>query len=272
MSPCKDDVNPYKDKNGEPIFKESFCAYLDCLGFSQMIERKDWKEVFYEFRNALNEGKEKYLNITAVEPHGVVPTPVKLFTDNIVFGVLVNDEECLELVRIIGFAGSFQLSMALKGYFYRGGISKAEFYVDNDMVFGPALLKSIDIEEKTSVYPRIVIDNIIMEDTKKVLNPSQVDIQKMIRKSVLKFQDNRYFVNYLYFAKSLGIKNFDLEKINKHAQLIEDRLQEFSDNERVREKYIWLAKYHNYFCDIFLSDGNGDRISLPREFEMFSIY
>lgn len=263
--------NPYQDSNGEPVFRESLCAYLDCLGFNEMMKEGS-VETLDKFREAIREGKE-YLKINSLELENVAPIPIKLFTDNIVFGIPIYAEECIELVRVIGFAGTFQLSMALKGYFYRGGVSKDELYLDNDIVYGNALLKSIDIEENVSVYPRIVIEDELIKSITGVLrkNSSLSDIHRMFNNSVLSYKD-KHFINYLYYARDPQTREFDLEKINRHGELIEMQLQKHINNERVRSKYLWLAEYHSFFCQYIVGGKKWKKIRVPNGFNSFTIY
>lgn len=41
------------------------------------------------------------------------------------------------------------------------------------------------------------------------------------------------------------------EYLENHRDLIIKNLKEFSSNIRVHDKYVWMATYHNTFCELY---------------------
>ena len=60
--------------------------------------------------------------------------------------------------------------MALEGLFVRGGVSVGEFYINEDIVFGPALLDAHNTESNLACYPRIVLDDKTVGRLQKYIN------------------------------------------------------------------------------------------------------
>jgi hypothetical protein len=58
-----------------------------------------------------------------------------------------------------------QSSLLAMGVLVRGGIAKGPTFHADDMLYGEGLIKAYDLESKTAVYPRVVIDpQLLAED------------------------------------------------------------------------------------------------------------
>lgn len=53
-----------------------------------------------------------------------------------------------------------------KGYFCRGGIAAGGCVHQDNVLFGPAMLRAYELEQKVAVYPRIVVDDNIVNSLK----------------------------------------------------------------------------------------------------------
>lgn len=77
---------------------------------------------------------------------------------------------------------------------------------------------------------------------------------------VLKDSDGFLFINYLYLQyMKLYIGNDQLNKqliefLELHKCKILENISANSGRERVLSKYIWVAKYHNFFCSYYLNE------------------
>ncbi|MGL4913225.1 MAG: hypothetical protein ACRC3Y_12435, partial [Romboutsia sp.] len=128
-------------------------------------------------------------------------------------------------------------------------------YINEDIVFGPALLEAHNVESKVACYPRIVLDDKTTNLLKKHIKYYDVAPQTA---KVLIGSDGRWFLNYLntifkYYTECSNI--FEFERVQyalllRHKNKLEQMLYDYSDNMRVWDKYVWTANYHNYFCDI----------------------
>lgn len=47
------------------------------------------------------------------------------------------------------------------GWLVRGGITIGDFYIDDTIVWGPALLRAYELEDKLAIYPRIILDETV---------------------------------------------------------------------------------------------------------------
>ncbi|GAA3662260.1 hypothetical protein [Asaccharospora irregularis] len=127
--------------------------------------------------------------------------------------------------------------------------------INEDIVFGPALLDAHHIESTVACYPRIILDEKTVERVQKYINYYDVAPQKG---KILIDSDGQWFLNYLstifkYYTECNNEYEFERVQFGlllKHKQKIEELLFEYKEDIRVWDKYVWTANYHNYFCDL----------------------
>ena len=69
----------------------------------------------------------------------------------------------------------------------RGGITKGEFYVNDNIIFGNGLIQAVEIESQKAIYPRVVID---------VDRFCLKNYDSLWKTLIKKDDDNMYFVDY----------------------------------------------------------------------------
>jgi hypothetical protein len=133
----------------------------------------------------------------------------------------------------------------------RGGISIGQISIEpnaainDDVLFGPALVRSYELECKTAVSPRLVIDPPVIQRAKE--NPG-----KLWPEYYRKDEDGEFFLDYLFGAVTDSLLSFGgkplghVETLQKHKNRIERKINDLADkNTRIREKLRWLVDYHN---------------------------
>jgi hypothetical protein len=125
------------------------------------------------------------------------------------------------------------------GVLLRGGMCLSDLYMDDDLVFGPALVTSYQLGEHVAMFPRIVIDPAIMavERQNPMLNLSEVLIGRG--------EDGAYFLDYLYtcFRHPTILLGFPgpVEMLEGHQQRAEAKLAELSKKGERRKAKSPLA-------------------------------
>ena len=116
-------------------------------------------------------------------------------------------------------------------------------------LYGPGIIDAYRLESKTAKYPRIVVDenvlnelagnkNLWVHDRDDELNA----VNGLLRKDE---KDGLLYVDYLRVIQGeCEGQEFDDFK-EKHDALIKMRLEQYSTNIAVREKYEWLRRYHD---------------------------
>jgi hypothetical protein len=172
----------------------------------------------------------------------------KAFTDNVVIGFPVRDDGEHEMRRIFGILAIFQLMMIQKGFFVRGGVALGEHYMDSNIVFGAALIEAHEIESKLARDPRIVLGPSAVPNFRHHLSYYSKAEYSWHYNIVLKDADGQLFLNYLGVGLMFGYESV-CESVRQHRENVVDKLTGFADDPYIRSKYVWVANYHNYFCD-----------------------
>ncbi|WP_316826061.1 hypothetical protein [Pedobacter miscanthi] len=245
----------YKSVKGQQLFRMSFCAYLDILGFSQKIMRNDLGYFNKYLRVLKKELAHIESNHDLSGKQGFKSFELKIFTDNFVFGHPWFDQFGeVELGDIFEVLSHIQFSFAKSDIFIRGAISMSNLYMDNHVVLGPALVEAYKMESESAVNPRVILSADVVEMVKKHINYYSPSGSSPQNKLFLVDIDGVYFINYLFilFYDRGYPKKKIIRELQAHRKPIIDNLKLYRTNFRLFEKYAWSAAYHNYFCDHFV--------------------
>lgn len=268
----------YFDQSDKPRLVQSYCVFVDFLGFNQQIrdaaERGEEDVIFRRFMNEI----EPIIRDTVVptvmdEIEGFPRTwDAKVFTDNVVLGYgLWSERGEKEFGSAITTLLEFQYRNALKGFFVRGGWSLGSLFMNQNTVFGTALLDAYHLETKVAKSPRIVLSDTMKDAVFRHMVRYKEDPPQ--RYYLLADKDGMLFTNYLYESIVDGEVQWD--ELRCHAGVIRGQLAKFAKCAKCEEilaKYEWLAGYHNFFCDL-VSKGLGysDDVRVPGSFSNYGI-
>jgi hypothetical protein len=234
----------------KPVHHLSYCAFLDVLGFSQRLrdsyKKKEGDKLLQEFHAIF----EKRITALKADTDETL-LYFKSFTDNVVLAhPQFSDDMESEFAFILWSILEYQFDMALAGFFVRGGLAVGKLFVDDNSVYGEALLDSYELESKVAVNPIVVLS----DDAMKLVNHhvsyyGGMDAPQ--RTHVLVGPDGRYFLNYLSecLVETSEGDHLDKKSLRKHKLRVEAALKENASTPAVFAKFTWLAAYHNYFCD-----------------------
>ena len=195
--------NPYII-DGQQQIKKSFCVYLDILGFRNIIIEKHSKnksqEHFEQIYNILADAVNMYND----NPKDIFAkddtVQYRIFSDNIVFGIpysCIGDGEP-EFGNIIMQVAYFQLMLATEGFFVRGGMTLGDLYIGEELVYGKALLDAYEIENTVSVYPRVVVSEIVKKEIKNQLRSYTKVRGSPFANEIRVDTDGNWFIDYLW--------------------------------------------------------------------------
>lgn len=247
----------YKDEDGTLLFRKSFCAYIDILGFKDKIIKND----LAFFSTYLNTLTTELLHIENIHDlsgkEGYKSFELKIFTDNFVFGHPWFDQYGeSELGNIFEVLSHIQFTFVKSNIFIRGAISMSDLYMDENIVLGPAIIESYNLESEKAIYPRIILSNEVVDIVKKHINYYADHDYSPQSKEYLIDIDGYHFINYLFilFYDKSYPEYMIVDELTKHKEPIIANLDLHRNNFKLFDKYSWSAKYHNYFCDKFIPD------------------
>ncbi len=230
-----------------PTHHQSYCAFLDVLGFSDQITESHLKNthnsLLNQFHQTLNESIQL---LNEYSTHGL--TSIRSLTDNLIICIpqISRDMES-ELGSILSLITSFQMTMIRGGFFIRGGLAIGDLFVDQHSVFGPALIEAYQIETKISVNPIVTLSQSTASLVQQHLSYYARGWDPH-RKDILINSDGNYFINYL--SECVEDERILVSSIENHKDQVITKLNEHRSNPRIFSKYSWVAEYHNYFCSM----------------------
>lgn len=245
--------NPYKASK-PPQLKNSVLVYMDILGYQEMIAKVikgNDQSKFLQFLHAVlfkakEDLEEKHFKMGDRDLFAL-----KTFTDNIVIGFPILEDGEMEFGRAFGKVADFQLALAVKGLFVRGGISIGNAYIDNIAVFGDALADAYEAENKLARDPRVIITKSAVKIIEKHIGYYSKPAHSPQSLDLLKDSDGQWFVNYLYpIIELIEECGPDYDILEQHKSAVETKLKEFANDPKIFSKYAWVAGYHNSFCEM----------------------
>jgi hypothetical protein len=242
-----------------PTLTTHIVCYADILGYVQESKRAlvegRGDAYLQKLRSTLNDAYARIRDRQQAWSGGKL-FEVKVFTDNIVLAYPIREAWFTfgesELGHVLEILGEFQLSLAMAGYFIRGGIAYGQHYMDDDIVFGDALLDAVELD-KAGGPPRLALTSAATQTVRRHLGFYRSSKEAPHITDLLQDADGRVFVNYLQaafeFAEEAGI---DFEVIDRHRAAVCQGLSEFRGSPGIRSKFEWAARYHNYVCRAFM--------------------
>ncbi len=230
-------------------YKNSYVAFLDVLGFKQMVKSANDSKLstyFSEVESVVSELKK------FDRKRGIGYITI---SDSIILtiGKSTEKDENLETLRQFCIAISkIQKRLALNDIWLRGAISSGDTYFDNsnNQIVGPAYIDAYLLEEELAKYPRVILDNRIFNDlgfqsSQEFITQINKDDKfddvaiydwnksEFVSKNILN-QDVLFFIDYL-------------ESVPKDEQMtmtIYNNIRKnlYSDT-RLYEKYNWVSLY-----------------------------
>lgn len=251
----------------QPVHRLSYCAFLDVLGFSERIrasyKNKTANELLRQFHSIFN---TRISQLKSDVNESLLY--FKSFSDNV---LLAHPRSSSDMEGEFGFIlwsiSEYQFEMALQGFFIRGGLSVGNLFVDDNSVYGEALIDAYELESKVAVNPIVVLCDNTMKLVDLHLGYYGGEYAPQIR-HVLVNGDGRYFINYLsecLLETDYG-EELNAKSLGKHKEQIELALSLYAEQPAVFAKFSWLSAYHNYFCESISSyPGYSDNLKVSSE-------
>ncbi|MDD4169268.1 MAG: hypothetical protein PHD36_03250 [Desulfotomaculaceae bacterium] len=231
-------------------YHDRVIAYLDILGFRQKVNESsnsteemsricsalkfltyDYNKLYNSFYSSNDEFVKSGRRVTA-------------FSDSIIISYPKNEETMIFLLVDVML---LQAHLAFLGFMLRGGIAFGKVFHSGNIAFGPALVRAYELESKTAIYPRVILEKNYFKEYDydlQYLNPKLLKIHpNLTDKNHLvhlaqKDNDGLYYVNFLLVCGP--------EIIAKLLTLCDEMLNS-SDEPSEMSKINWLKNYIRSF-------------------------
>ncbi len=167
------------------------------------------------------------------------------FSDSLIVSTSADTHGRLEITSTLSFLSDVLLQ---HGFLLRGGVTKGKLYHKDSLVYGPAFDRAYELENKSAIFPRVILDYSLGAEWGQGYN--YIEDDKIIGqdKTWRLSNDGFRFFDFLQpFGGSYGFSDTNLLHLNltKMHSFIHERLIEHQKNLTVLPKYIWLAGYFN---------------------------
>lgn len=221
-------------------YEERIVAFVDILGFSDMISRSENNVEIYE---KINQALKTIQNVKKQSEN--TSAKVTTFSDNIVVSYPADGKDSLYYILIDLI--HLQLELLQLGVLVRGGIAKGKVRHTKEMVFGPAMVAAYELESKYAVYPRIIVEKETVDwekdNYRKQLYGADYDISDL--DSLIKRDEYNdiYYIDILKQKQELDYFEDYISLLYTIKNVIITGLKVKS--KEVKMKYIWLKNYFN---------------------------
>ncbi|GCD13118.1 hypothetical protein [Clostridium tagluense] len=227
------------------MYRKHIVAFMDILGFKQLITNAeqgidDAMLIINKLTNSIEMVMEENRFLSDIS--------YRIFSDCICISydisnvskerIVCNIQSFLEQIICI------QAQLVLEGIFLRGAICIDNHFENENIIFSQALVKAYELESTKALYPRILVDDSVIEYLKKN-NIGNSSLSFEFYGKITRDLDGLNFIDYLDYCSVLGIEYCEDEFLKNHKELIESRLRNESDL-NVLQKYLWLTRYHNF--------------------------
>ena len=213
-------------RNLPKIHTSNYCvAYLDVLGAENYM-KGDLADKFLNDLNSIYFDAINDISFTNYVTQKDIQ--VKIFSDNILLGIQINENDDLrkdKIEKILNIAGNIFNNALYHGYLLRGAITEGPFYKDDNNIFiyGKALIDAVEIEEELAIYPRVV---------------AQKSIQETLPQYFEECADGNFILqNFIFHPGFPEIYKQNLLEIYKKSY----------KNEKVKQKIMWIISFFNSY-------------------------
>ncbi|MBY6438146.1 hypothetical protein HQ602_17365 [Rhodococcus kroppenstedtii] len=239
----------YTGKSGELTFRPSVASYLDTLGTKAAVDSMtdadltNQVKMLDDLNTTLHDGRWATLFQRMLT-----------FSDSIALAVPYGEhaDAAFQLGIVTSSIATYQFQLALTGRFLRGGVTVGNVYADYNHITGPALVEAVKLEQDVAVTPRVLLSQeaLALAMRESVQAYGQRPHRSEFNSTLMIDADGKGFVNYLDTAEAAEAEDEGLavDHLTAHRDVVAAALLKHSGAPRIREKYVWLAHYHNHFC------------------------
>ncbi|HEX8671566.1 MAG TPA: hypothetical protein VF710_06745 [Longimicrobium sp.] len=238
-----DDFDVEDSDANAPTYSDAVITFFDILGFGSLVATRTAAEIYSIVANFQN----TYDTLTGPYPPDELRSVKRfsLFSDSAVriayFDPAVPELASMIVLQEIISCMYIQLMLLRERVYIRGGMAVGGIFFAGTKLFGPGLLEAYNLENKLARYPRIAVSEGAL-----TLAQSGRFGGAFHDGYVTTSSDGVSYIDYLRGA-SHEYRGFGeyLDLLWEHRGWITELLERTGTPDAVREKYEWMATYHD---------------------------
>lgn len=235
-------------------YEKRIISLIDILGFRDVVAKttdgngNDKEENIEKICRIFSIIRD-FLNLDKSEGFVEKSKVVTQFSDSIVISFLYNEQSgifnnLLNIQLLI-------IELLKHKVLCRGGVAFGKIIHTNTLLFGPGFIKAYDIESKAALFPRVILDQTILDIGEKYpyVDNSPKDERDSIMSIISKDTDNMYYIDYFGKAfESLDYAEDEPLYIENLREIITPYI--YTEEPDLKVKYGWLINKFNRMVNI----------------------
>jgi hypothetical protein len=198
----------------------TYTAVIDVLSYRYRLE-KDQKEGTLSFKNDLEKALKIFdeINSTIFRVQAISDT------------IILTCQEHTNFIEFLNVLKQVFFTFLECGLFVRGGIAYSRHFENGRLTYSHAIARAHELESKAAIYPRILLDNNIVDMYK-----SSTELPNIFEKEYIVKQNGAYFLHIL--------EEYNWEEIHRLvAKIYSNDKRELYLNEAAFAKHQWFENY-----------------------------
>jgi hypothetical protein len=242
-------------------YSPAVVSYIDLLGMKQLLadageDASKVASVLNTFRrfSSPSEASRDIWEWSFVNFSDLIVRAVPILADaNVKYRLGLIFHEVLDLCFL-------QVNLLDRNILIRGALTIGDIYVQDGLIFGPALVQGYQLESKRAIFPRIIVDPLVLDALKErpELRAHDTFEEEMsyLERTLRTDEDGELFLDYLAWLLDNADDNEQcMAFFAKHKRFVDHnqnnlRAQDLGLNAKEREhrqaKIDWLRKLHNF--------------------------
>ena len=224
-------------------YENRVVIFLDILGFQKIIQSTVDKDIDRpEKIKLIYDALYKMREYLGVDNDEQTTKRVTQFSDSVIISFHESDEG--KVLYVLNDIQLLLIELIGKGILVRGGISYGKMYHDDKFAFGPAFIDAYLTESKAALYPRVILDQKIVDIGKRhhQIYGNPTEEKQNILSLITKDTDGMYYIDY--FTKALNqVDDMWTVYVNDLMKIIKDGLK--SKGPDLKVKYGWMKSKYN---------------------------
>lgn len=247
-----------------PKYERRLILFLDFLGFKELVDRTVQEPNFLaELVSAMDIVGE----IGQDDVELFKSQRITQFSDCIAVSYDVNEESAV--FWLLADIAQSVVRLAEKGFLVRGGLTVGDLFHSERHVVGPAMVEAARLESKVAKFPRIIIDEQVLEVARRSKSDTHTrrEEEKYVRAYMTKDADGLNYFDYVSWESVVNITGGENDFYGSYLFEIGNLVKAGLGNtdSGVQEKYLWLHTQYVAAIELIasLSPDNGYRLVNP---------
>jgi len=224
-------------------YEQRLTLFVDFLGFREHVQRT---VNFPEHLQRLVSAMDRVGEISRDDKDFHKSQRVTQFSDCIVVSYRIEEESAVFwLLNEIAFC---VIDLVERGFLLRGALTVGDLLHTKKHVVGPALVEAYETESRLAKFPRILIDEKVLEVARASRNEDHTEEQEehYVRAFMTKDTDERHYFDYISWDSVVANVGGDNDGYPAYLQTLGNMIGTglAQPDPKVAEKYLWLHRQY----------------------------